>query len=95
MAVRELKYYKWVFDKDKVTLVNKKNNQNFVLTLALADSFSRAVISFRNTYRIAQVNKWRELLKKSKENTKVKVVGLREQIKNLRTKNKEVKHEVQ
>jgi hypothetical protein len=78
MEVRELKYYKWVFEKDKVILVNKKDNTSFILTMALADSFSRACISFRNKYRIEQVIKLRELSKKTKEFYRNKLETLKE-----------------
>lgn len=67
MEVRELKYFKWVFEKDKIVLVNKRENKSFILTMAMADSFSRAYISFKNKYRIEQVTKWKDLLKKTKE----------------------------
>ena len=86
MEIRELKYYKWVFDKDKVILVNKKEKKNFVLSMVMADSFSRACISFRNRYRIEQVAKWHELLKKTKVSYQKRIEALKLQIKNLKEK---------
>ena len=67
MQVRELKYYKWIFNENKITLVNKKSGQVFDLSMATADSFSRACISFRNRYRIEQVKKWKKYSKNLKE----------------------------
>jgi len=77
MEIRELKYYKWVFDKDKVTLINKKENKHFVLSMPMADSLCRACISFRNRYRIEQGIKGRGLVNKTKASYQKRIEGLK------------------
>ena len=80
MEIRELKYYKWVFDKDEVTLVNKKDDKHFILSMPMVDSLCRACISFRNRYRIEQIAKWKKYLKNIKEIDKKRIKILREEI---------------
>ena len=53
----ELKDYKWQYENGIVTLVNKKTGAEFPLPISKMDSVSRAFISFRNRYRIEQVEK--------------------------------------
>ena len=67
MEVRKLKYYEWVYDKGFVILVDKKNDKTFKMSISKGDSFSRALISFKDKYRIEQVAKWKDHLKKAKE----------------------------
>lgn len=55
MQFRELKYYKWSFEKNKVTLLEKRvNGEKMTLSMAMADSFVRAYISFKNNQRIEE-----------------------------------------
>lgn len=88
MEIRELKYYKWVFDNDKIILVNKKlgEKNSFILSMAMADSFCRAYISFKNKYRIEQTMKWKNILKKTKEANKQRVERLRNRVISLENK---------
>ena len=86
MEIRELKYYKWVFDKDKVIIVNKKNNNTFILSMPMFDSLCRASISFRNRYRIEQGMKNHGILTRTRVSYQKRIDGLKLKIDILKKK---------
>jgi hypothetical protein len=55
MVKRILKYYEWVYEDGAVSLLDKRNSNKMVLSMAMAESFCRACIGFRNRQRIEQV----------------------------------------
>jgi len=75
--IRELKYFKWVYDNQKITLVDKEKGKSMTLSMKMADSFVRAYISFKVKHNIEQKKLLRAALRVYKEANK-------EQVKNLK-----------
>ncbi len=48
---RELKYFSWEYENGKVTLFDKVNGTEFVMPMSMVDSFMRAAITFKNSFR--------------------------------------------
>ena len=60
MITRKLKYYEWSYENEKILLLDKKNKNIFELNMAMADSFVRAYISFKNNCRLEREAKLRK-----------------------------------
>ena len=78
--IRNLKNYKWVYGDGQIMLINKRNSESITLSMAMADSFVRAYISFKVRYNIEQRTLLREQLKRQREVNKVRVDKLKERI---------------
>ena len=76
--IRELKYYRWIFDKGKVVLFDKRKNIGFPLNMLMADSFVRAWISFKNRQRVEEKDKLRLAARKQREKYQARTKALRE-----------------
>lgn len=60
----ELNDYKWQYENEVVILIDKKNKKEFTLPISKTNSVSRAFISFRERFRIEQVQKIRDRFRK-------------------------------
>lgn len=67
MIKRELKYYRWSYENGKITLLEKKTGKEMTILMAMADSFVRGYISFKNKNRIEQTKKAHDKIKKTLE----------------------------
>lgn len=84
--IRNLKYYSWQLIEEDGTIVafDKRNNISLVLSMAMADSFVRAYISFKTRQRINEKKVLREKYQK-------RVEGMLERIEKLKSR-KEVEN---
>jgi hypothetical protein len=87
METRELKDYKWIFEKGTITLINKRNNNKMPLSLAKADSFVRAYISFKNRHRIEQSKRFHNMMTGMKSRYQERIDKLVRKIKSLKGEN--------
>jgi hypothetical protein len=89
MLTRELLKFKWIYVNGNVTLDNKRNGNSITIPIIYTDSLMRALIAFKNAYRIELMAHKQLMLTNSRLNTKVTkeiVKGLRLEIKNLKKK---------
>jgi hypothetical protein len=65
MALRDLEYNQWEHDpaRRKVRLFDKRTQDNIVLSMAMADSFCRAMIGFKEDQRRYDKNVLRKIMK--------------------------------
>ena len=87
MTIRELVSYKWIYNNGKFIIVDKKNNKNVTMSMVKADSIARAIVSFRNEFRIEQNKKIRDVYKK-------KVRILQEKLHKAKEREKELKETI-
>jgi hypothetical protein len=68
VITRNLRHYSWGYKNGKVYLIEKADSfgtseqvpkNEMILSMAMADSLSRAIIGFKNNYRIEQLKKIR------------------------------------
>jgi len=84
--IRNLKHYSWQLIEEDGTIVafDKKRNVSLVLSMAMADSFVRAYISFKTRKGISEKKALREKYQK-------RVEGMLERIEKLKSR-KEVEN---
>lgn len=84
--IRELKYYRWEFNNNKIILTNKRNGSNFVVSMAMADSFVRAYISFKTCQRNYEKDIVRKATNKRIDGYRGRIHKLQEMVGKLRGK---------
>ena len=77
--IRNLKHYSWQLIEEDGTIVafDKKRNVSLVLSMAMADSFVRAYISFKTRQRINEKKALREGYQKRMERMSERISQLK------------------
>ncbi len=86
MRERKLNDYKWVYEKGKITLVNRKTKETMPLKMDKVDSLVRAYISFKNNQRIDEKKVLISRYNVRIEKLLGRIRNLKETIKKLRIK---------
>ena len=81
--IRNLKYYKWVFDEktNLVCLVDKRLVKTLVLNMTMVDSFVRAYIGFKTRQRTSEKRVLKEKHQKRIEKMLVQIEQLKDKLK--------------
>jgi hypothetical protein len=79
MVIRKLLKYWWVYDKEIISLVDKKSGYSFNLPISYLDSFLRASIAFKAVHK-------REQLKRNQDRNMKWLKAKNELIKKLKMK---------
>jgi hypothetical protein len=94
MIVRKLLKYEWSYINSTVVLQDRLTGKTFSFPISYADSLSRALIAFKNQYRIellAKAHKTTNSIRLSKANIVSKMAEKYKKVQSILLANKQVK----